>query len=420
MLKKKLAVVILGALMFSSAILPQNNFFPTSVVCAEVKTIEADGYYIMGDGTEENQATAKERARADAKRAASEQAGIFIESISEIKNGNLTRDEIRTISATVLEIIKAPVNPELSGGAVMYHCHITAKVDTANVDKLLQERQKNNQKFDEMVLQNNALRKENLRLNTEIEELKTKNKTTTAEERTKINAKIKRNEDNFTAMQWTEKGIEYYHSKKYDKAIECYNKAIGLNSKYDLAWYALGGTYLELDKLKPAIEHLSKAVELNPKNIYSRFALVIAYENSNNTSKALKYLDEAKNINFKDSKDYREWCIIGIGYWSIKNYENAVECFNKAINLNPNNENVYGLFAGLYVSQNNYNKVIEYTRKMISLNPNNAKSWSLIAAAYFEMHKYKKSLECIDKAIKLNPNNSDYKKFRSELLEEMG
>ena len=35
---------------------------------AEVRVIEADGYYIMGDGPEENAAVAKERARADARR----------------------------------------------------------------------------------------------------------------------------------------------------------------------------------------------------------------------------------------------------------------------------------------------------------------------------------------------------------------
>ena len=54
-------------------------------VHAAIKVVEADGYYIMGDGPEENQAVAKERARADAKRAASEQAGIYVESIYEVK-----------------------------------------------------------------------------------------------------------------------------------------------------------------------------------------------------------------------------------------------------------------------------------------------------------------------------------------------
>ena len=128
MLKKKLTVAVLGALMFSPAILPQNNLIPASIVCAEVKTIEADGYYIMGDGTEENQGVAKERARENAKRAASEQAGVFVESLSIMQNGNLTQDEIRTFSATVLQVMSAPVKIETNGDSLIFHCHITAQL----------------------------------------------------------------------------------------------------------------------------------------------------------------------------------------------------------------------------------------------------------------------------------------------------
>ena len=50
---------------------------------AEKIIIVADGYSIMGDGPEENPAVAQERARKDAKRAASEKAG----GITEVKNG---------------------------------------------------------------------------------------------------------------------------------------------------------------------------------------------------------------------------------------------------------------------------------------------------------------------------------------------
>ena len=82
-------------------------------VFAEVQTVEADGYYIMGDGLDENQAVAKERARANAKRVASEQAGLFIESISEVKGGKLSKDEIRTIASTVLQIKSDSVNLEV-------------------------------------------------------------------------------------------------------------------------------------------------------------------------------------------------------------------------------------------------------------------------------------------------------------------
>ena len=51
---------------------------------------------VMGDWPEENAAVAKERARADARRAASEQVGLYVAGMTEVKKGKLTRDEIRT------------------------------------------------------------------------------------------------------------------------------------------------------------------------------------------------------------------------------------------------------------------------------------------------------------------------------------
>ena len=129
---------------------------------AEVRVIEADGYYIMGDGPEENAAVAKERARADARRAASEQAGLYVAGMTEVKKGKLTRDEIRTISAAVMEVKEDNVTPEVLGGTVIqYHCHMKAVVDTGSItDQLRQDRQS----FVEAVQRNKELEAENARI----------------------------------------------------------------------------------------------------------------------------------------------------------------------------------------------------------------------------------------------------------------
>ena len=52
-------------------------------VSAESKTVEADGEYTAGEGLEENFSVAKERARLNAMRNASEKVGVFVESISK-------------------------------------------------------------------------------------------------------------------------------------------------------------------------------------------------------------------------------------------------------------------------------------------------------------------------------------------------
>ena len=107
-----------------------------NIAFAVQKMIEADGFYIVSADFPENPNVAMERARADAKRAASEQVGVVVETVSEMKNGNLTRDEIRTVSAAVLQIHNESMTVESLGGSVsQYHCHISATVDNSNITK---------------------------------------------------------------------------------------------------------------------------------------------------------------------------------------------------------------------------------------------------------------------------------------------
>ena len=86
----KLQALICGALLSASLWLPGQ-------VSAEVRTVEADGFYQMGDGMAENQAIAKERARVEAVRSAGEQAATYVESFTAVSNGKVTRDDISLI-----------------------------------------------------------------------------------------------------------------------------------------------------------------------------------------------------------------------------------------------------------------------------------------------------------------------------------
>ncbi len=413
MVKKKLAVAVLGALMFSPAILPPNNFLPAPVVFAEMRTIEADGYYIMGDDLEENQGVAKERAREDAKRAASEKVGVFIESISEVKNSELTRDEIRTISANILKVISAPVMPEVSGESIKFHCHITVTVDTSNVtDQLLQDRQK----LDELLRQNKEQAAEIDRLNAEIKNLRDKFKNASESERAEINAKVRRNEEQFTAAQWNNKGLEFYNSGEYNKAIECLNKAIELNPALDMAFCNLGATYNLLGNYEKAAEYLNEAVKLNSQNDFAWNNLGLLYKQQGKYNQAVEYYNTALELNPKNSV---AWYNLALTYNSLGNYHQAVDCYEEAVKLNPNDSVIWNNFGFAYRKLNQYDKAIECYKKSVELNPKYDNAWSNLGAAYFYSENYQKALECFNKALELNPDKPNYQKWRENTLAKM-
>ena len=99
---------------------------------AAPEIIETDGIYMMGDN--DTPKSARDAARNEAMRAATERAGVYIESVSEVQDYALTRDEIRTVAAAVLRVLDEQVTPELVGDAWRYRVHLVCSVDTDGID----------------------------------------------------------------------------------------------------------------------------------------------------------------------------------------------------------------------------------------------------------------------------------------------
>lgn len=121
MLKKTLCAALCALIL---AIAPN--------VSAAPEIIEVDGVYMMGDNDAPK--FARDAARAEAMRAATERAGIYIESTSEVQGYALTRDEIRTVAAAVLRVLREEATPELVGDAWCYRVHLVCSVDTEGID----------------------------------------------------------------------------------------------------------------------------------------------------------------------------------------------------------------------------------------------------------------------------------------------
>ena len=105
---------------------------PAGSAYAAPEIIEADGVSMMGDN--DTPKSARDAARNEAMRAATERAGVYIESVSEVQDYVLTRDEIRTVAAAVLRVLDEQVTPELVGDAWRYRVHLVCSVDTDGID----------------------------------------------------------------------------------------------------------------------------------------------------------------------------------------------------------------------------------------------------------------------------------------------
>ena len=141
-----------------------------------------------------------------------------------------------------------------------------------------------------------------------------------------------------TAEEWKEKGISLAMSGEYEKAIECFDKAIELNPNYADAYYDRGLTYYQLKRYEKAIEDYNKAIELNLSDAEAYYDRGLTYHKLKRYERAIE--DYTKAIEL-DPNLAEAYCARGHAYFYSKQYEKAVEDYTKAIELGSNLTSVY-------------------------------------------------------------------------------
>ena len=96
-----------------------------------LRVVTATGEYRMGEHDTRTDAT--RLAIEAAKRQALEQVAMYLESVTEVKNLDVTRDEIRAYSAGIVTVLNQQVRTRIEDGSVVIHADLTAQVDRDEV-----------------------------------------------------------------------------------------------------------------------------------------------------------------------------------------------------------------------------------------------------------------------------------------------
>jgi hypothetical protein len=118
-----------------SIIILLTTFILPPVAFAEVQTFTATHTYILGD--RDSKEEARQRCLLETKRKILEQAGVYIESASEVKNFDLTKDTITSFAAAVMHVKDSKENFGFENGHMTLMLTIKADVDLEEVHKQL-------------------------------------------------------------------------------------------------------------------------------------------------------------------------------------------------------------------------------------------------------------------------------------------
>ena len=116
------------------------------IICAtasaEIKIFTGVGEHYMESETE-TLAQAQDAAKLAAELDAMQQAQIVVIGYSEAHNSNLTRDEIITITAGVMNVTDVKYSLKDEAGVLLMRAEVTAEIDTDKIPALVERELKN-------------------------------------------------------------------------------------------------------------------------------------------------------------------------------------------------------------------------------------------------------------------------------------
>jgi tetratricopeptide (TPR) repeat protein len=110
-------------------------------------------------------------------------------------------------------------------------------------------------------------------------------------------------EKDFSFDVYFKEGLRLLELRTYSKSLECFNKAIELNSDYALAFYHKGLVLAHLEKYEESIDNFDKAIDLQPNHVESLYNKALSFYELRNYDKGDECLNKVKELN-QDFKIY--------------------------------------------------------------------------------------------------------------------
>ena len=308
------------------------------------------------------------------KRLLLEELGTYLESQTEVKDYQLTKEQITSITAGIVQT--KIVEEKWNGKEYWLKAEITAdpkKVAKA-VDSLRKDRQRMKGLEEANKRASQALR--------EVEKLKKELSSTKKTDKAKLK-QYNKMIDGLSAVDWIQKADSLSNAGKLNEALLAINKAIELDPGPKIAsqcYMDRGFINLQIyDDYNKAIADVDRAVELDPgENSYLRRHMLSFF----------------KGLQLK-SKGYHKQ--------TASCFKNALSDMDRIIQLDPGISSAYSSRAEIYMLLGNNQRALSDLNKAIELDPRDAQAYLERGDVKRKTGDFMQSVSDYDKALELLP-----------------
>eukprot|EP00118_Oscarella_pearsei_P025082 m.307469 g.307469 ORF g.307469 m.307469 type:complete len:357 (+) comp42319_c0_seq1:149-1219(+) len=119
--------------------------------------------------------------------------------------------------------------------------------------------------------------------------------------------------------------------------------------------------------------------------------------------------EKAASISAEDKERAEKLKSRGNDFVKNNKFAEALDCYSKAIEIDPTEPVYLSNRAAVYSKMLNYQQSIDDCRKALELDPNFSKAYGRLGFAYMNMKELEKATTAYEQALQLDPDNQSYK-----------
>jgi tetratricopeptide (TPR) repeat protein len=206
------------------------------------------------------------------------------------------------------------------------------------------------------------------------------------------------------ADYWYKRGLEEAETGCYEKALENYDKALSLSPNDAAIWNNKARALRSLSISEKDPEKYNESIQAydRVRELYDEILQKTPQDINANYYKGLALSDKATTL-----KAGMMFNISGNEAEAIRYYEQAIDCFNQAIDINPQYITAWTGKGDALYSLGKYNESLQAYESALGVFPSDGITWYRKGLALYELGRYQEAISSYETALLTFPRNAE-------------